>query len=436
MINVDSEIQNLINKLREDYQVPPYVYNNFDKFIPGITPVYYSGPYFDDKEIIAGIKSILLSKWMTAGESVNEFEHAFARKNNQNFCIATNSGSSANLVMIAALKKYFEWLDGDEIIISVVGFPTSYSVLLQNNLVPVFIDIEMKTLNFDLDLIESKINSRSRAIFLSPVLGNPPDMDKLLKICQKHNLQLILDGCDSLGSKWKGKFLTEYAVSTSCSFYAAHEICTFEGGAVTSDNREIINIARKMVNWGRDCVCSGIENLLSQGVCNRRFSNWIEECDTIIDHKYFFTEIGYNVKMLEFQGSVGLVQLEKLSEICEKRNFSKKIISDLFVKCIEDIKIPETLKYSNPTAFGTPIICKSKEQKNKLVRWLENNKIQTRNYFAGNLLMHPAYKHLGNWKDYTQANKIYETVFFLGAAPHYNLEIFSYIESVLKQYEQ
>jgi CDP-6-deoxy-D-xylo-4-hexulose-3-dehydrase len=433
-MDVDAEIQSLITNLRKEFQVPPYLYNNFEKFIPGITNVYYSGPYFDDREIIAGVKSILLSKWMTAGEDVKEFEHSFARKNNQNFCVAVNS-ASANLVMIAALKRFYSWKDEDEVIVSVVGFPTTYSVLLQNNLVPVFIDIEMDTLNFDLELIEEKITPKTRAIFLSPVLGNPPNIDRLLDICERYDLRLILDGCDSLGSRWNGKLLTEYVAATSCSFYAAHEICTFEGGAITSNNRELINIARKMINWGRDCVCSGVENLLPNGICNRRFDNWIPDIAEIIDHKYLFTEIGYNLKMLEFQGAIGIVQLEKLTEICQKRNESYNQISELFVEYINGIKIPTILSGSYPTPFGTAVICKSKEQKDKLVKHLEMHKIQSRNYFAGNLLAHRAYKHLGNWKDYPQANKIYSQTFFIGAAPHYTKEIFDYIEEVLKKYE-
>jgi len=435
-MNVENEIQNLIDNLRQEFQVPPYVYNNFDTFIPGTTPVYYSGPWFDDREIIAGIKAILLGKWMTAGEQVAEFEHGFARKTNQNFCVATNSGSSANLVMIGALKKYFGWPDGSEVIISVVGFPTSYSVLIQNNLKPVFIDIEMQTLNFDLSLIEEKITSKTKAIFLSPVLGNPPDMDLLVEICKKHKLELILDGCDSLGSKWREKQLPEYAIASSCSFYAAHEICTFEGGAITSDNRQIINIARSMINWGRDCVCSGVENLLPQGVCNKRFSKWIPEYDGLLDHKYLFTQVGYNLKMLEFQGAVGLVQLEKLHEICEKRNKAKEIISNLFLKYVKDVEIPKTILYAKPTAFGTPIICKNKEVKDKLVKFLEMQKVQTRNYFAGNVLLQPAYKHLGDYKDYPNANLVLSNIFFVGAAPHYDARIFSYIEDTLKNYEQ
>jgi len=325
-MNIDYEIGNLIEKLRAEYKIPGYMYSNYDNFIPGVTPVYYSGPYFDDKEVIASVKAMLIGKWMSAGENVTEFEKAFSRKTKNLFSCMVNSGSSANLIMMASLKKYFDWKDGDEIIVSVAGFPTTTSVIAQNGLTPVFVDIEFETLNFDLSLIEKKITNKTKAIILSPVLGNPPNIARLLGICEKHNLKLILDNCDSLGSKWSGKYLNEYAIASSCSFYAAHELCTFEGGMVSTNERGIINIAKSLVSWGRDCVCSGIENLLPNGICNHRFDKWLEGYDGIIDHKYVFGNMGYNLKPIDVSGAVGLVQLEKLDEICEKRNRSIKNI--------------------------------------------------------------------------------------------------------------
>jgi CDP-4-dehydro-6-deoxyglucose reductase, E1 len=433
-VNIDEKLNDLIEELKEDFQIPSYAYNHYNKFIPGITPVYYSGPYFDNAEIVAAMKSILVGKWMSAGQSVKEFEHEFSRKTKQTFSVMVNSGSSANLVMMAALKKRFGWNDGDEIIVSVVGFPTTTSVIVQNGLVPVFIDIEMETLNFNLDLVEQSITSSTRAIFVSPVLGNPPNFDRLIDICKTYNLQLILDNCDSLGSRWRGKQLTEYAVASSCSFYAAHEICTFEGGMVSSNDRLLMNTVRSMVNWGRDCICSGIENLLPNGICNHRFDNWIEDYDGIVDHKYVFTQMGYNLKPLELTGAVGLVQMEKLDEICKKRNISKHTICNRFVERFENVRVPEEFWQAEPTWFGSPIICDNKEVKQKMVRYLEANKIQTRNYFAGNILWHDGYKHLGDANNYPVANNVLDLVFFIGASQHYNQEVFDYIEKILKEY--
>jgi CDP-6-deoxy-D-xylo-4-hexulose-3-dehydrase len=434
MLDIHDEIENLINKLGENYGTLKYVYNGKD-FIAGQTPIYYSGPYWDNEEVIAGVTSLLIGKWLSAGEKVKEFEKEFSHKINQLFGVMVNSGSSANLVMINALKEYYKWQDKDEIIVSVVGFPTTISSIYQNNLIPIFIDIELETLNFDLSLIEEKITDKTKAIFLSPVLGNPPNIDILINICEKYNLKLILDCCDSLGGKWKDKYLSEYAVASSHSLYAAHVLCTAEGGAITTNIREVANIAKSLSSWGRGCVCSGEENLLPNGICNHRFDKWLENYDGVIDHKYFFKYMGYNLKPLDLQGSIGLVQLKKLDEIMNKRNISKKSIEAILYKYIKDIKIPQELNFAKTVWFGTPIICSSKEQKQKLVPYFEKNKIQTRNYFAGNILIHPGYSHLGDFKKYPNANQVLDRVFFLGAAPHYNEKIFDYIESILEKYE-
>jgi CDP-6-deoxy-D-xylo-4-hexulose-3-dehydrase len=434
-MNIDDEIKNLIDKLKTEYKIPAYAYNNNEKFIAGTTPIYYSSPYFDDREVLASIKTLLIGKWMSAGENVLEFEKLFSKKTNNLFSCMVNSGSSANLIMIAALKKYFKWEDNSEIIVSVVGFPTTISVLPQNNLIPIFIDIEFDTLNFDLNLIENKITNKTKAIFVSPVLGNPPNMDKIIEICDKYNLKLILDNCDSLGSKWKNKFLNEYAIASSCSFYAAHDICTFEGGMISSDNKELMNIVHSLINWGRACVCSGSCNLLPNGICNNRFDKWLDGYDEIVDHKYVFNNLGYNLKPIDMCGAVGVVQINKLDEICYKRKYAKNIITKLFSDNIDNIKIPKQLKDSDTVWFGSPIICENKNQKHKLVAYLEKNKIQTRNYFAGNILLHSAFKKFGNYKEYPNAMTVLDKVFFIGASPSYTPEIFAYIEDVIRNFK-
>ena len=433
-MDIHDSIEKLIEDIGKDYNTLQYVYNG-KQFIAGETPVYYSGPYWDNEEVIAGIQSLLTGKWLSAGEQVKKFEHEFSNKINQHFGTMVNSGSSANLVMISALKKYYGWNDGDEIIVSVVGFPTTISVISQNGLTPIFIDIELDTLNFDTSLIEEKISDKTKAIFVSPVLGNPPDIDTILSICENHDLKLILDSCDSLGTKWKDKYLVEYAVASSHSFYPAHTISTAEGGMITTNIREVSNIAKGISSWGRACVCSGVENLLPNGICNHRFDKWLEDYDGIVDHKYVFNYMGYNLKPLDLQGSIGLVQLAKLDEIMAKRNISQKSIQNIFARNIVDIKFPETFVSADVVWFGTPLICESKEQKQKLVKYLEANKIQTRNYFAGNILIHPGYRHLDDYKRYPNANQVLDRVFFLGASPHYDEKIFNYIEGVVKGFE-
>jgi CDP-6-deoxy-D-xylo-4-hexulose-3-dehydrase len=421
-------IENLVGN-----HVSPYIYNS-KEFSPGVTPIYYSGPYWDNRESEAAIDSFLNGKWITAGEKVHKFEKNFGKMFHSKYCHMVNSGSSANLVMVAALKKRFGWEDGSEIIVSPVGFPTTVSVIYQNRMTPVFVDIEWKTLNFDVDKIEEKITERTRAIFVSPVLGNPPDMDKLNALCQKYDLKLVGDNCDSLGSKWKGKFLNEYYVAYSNSFYPAHHISTGEGGMVCTDdkdlNREIISFSW----WGRDCYCVGSANLLSCGTCGKRFDKWLESYDGVIDHKYVFENMGYNLKPLDLQGAIGIIQLEKFQEIESRRKISKEKITKIFTEKL-DVEGIDSLENGETCWFGTPFVCKNSEEKRKLVDYLESKKIQTRNYFAGNLLLHPGFSHLGNFEEYPEANKVLDKVFFVGAAPHYTEQVFEYIEKVISEYE-
>jgi len=345
-----------------------------------------------------------------------------------------NSGSSANLVMIAALKKHFKWVDTDEILLSIVGFPTTLNPIVQNNLKPVFVDIEYDTLNFDLDELIKKITLNTKAIFVSPVLGNPPDMDRLIEIAKTHKLEIIMDGCDSFGSKWKGKDLCEYAVATSCSFYPAHHITTGEGGMVSSNIEEIVKLARSFSWWGRDCFCIGPANLLKNGSCNCRFSNWIKELPYQIDHKYFFTQIGYNLKPLDLQGGIGLAQLKKSDKFHEIRKTNKKTIQSI-LESIKSLKFPSQDERADVSWFGVPVICDSYLSKNKLVNYLESNGIQTRNYFAGNILLHPAYSHLEHWSNYPNANGVLEKVFFIGCSPTITNDNIEYISEVISKYE-
>lgn len=422
-------------KLLVGNHVSPYIYNS-KEFVPGKTPIYYSGPYWDNKETEAAIDTFLNGKWITTGEKVFLFEKYFSNKFNCKYSFMVNSGSSANLVLMTALKKRFNWEDDDEIIVSPVGFATTVSVIHQNRLKPVFIDIEWDTLNFDLNQIEDKITPHTKAIFVSPVLGNPPDMDKLISICEKHGLKLIGDNCDSLGSKWDGKYLNEYYVAFSNSFYPAHHISTGEGGMVCTDDEELKKLMVSIAWWGRDCYCVGSANLLSCGTCGKRFDNWLESYDGVIDHKYVFSNMGYNLKPLDLQGAIGSVQLDKFTEIEENRKRSKETIERIFTSSIPNIRTPKIAsEKSEPCWFGTPFICEEEGLKPKLVQFLEDNKIQTRNYFAGNILMHPGYSFLDDYKNYPEANKVLDKVFFIGAAPHYTDVVFDYIEEVVKNFK-
>lgn len=422
------EIKEFVDLMRSKYGIP--------KFIPNSeNAVYYATPYYDEKEIEAILETVMFGNWISSGEKVQQFEKEFSKKFNHRSSLMVNSGSSANLIMIAAIKKYFNWADNDEIILSVVGYPTTLSSVILNNLKPVFIDVEFDTLNFDVNQIESKITNKTKGIYISPALGNPSDFDELQALSKKYNIELILDNCDSLGSKWKDKFLTEYVICSTGSFYPPHHISTGEGGMISSDISGIMKIARSMVSWGRACECIGVENFSPTGRCKKRFAKWLPEQDLILDHKYIYDNVGYNLKPLDLQGAIGLVQLEKFDEMFIKRVLYKNRIQVIVENNLKDVRIINEKEDAVTSWFGVPIICKEKEYKTKLVQYLESNKIQTRNYFSGNILLHPAYKYLDDWKLYPNANKVLETVFFLGCSPSYNENTFAYINKILKDYE-
>jgi len=399
-------------------------------------PVYYSGPSWDREELSAAISSLVCGQWLSSGEEVTKFEKQFAQSEGVNSALMVNSGSSANLVLLAACKKHYGWSDDSEIVVSVVGFPTTIAPIVQNNMVPKFVDIEMDSLNFNLELVEEAITDKTVAIFLSPVLGNPCDMEELSRICMEKDVMLLLDGCDSFGTQYLGQPLAKYATATTCSFYPAHHITTGEGGMVYSDDTRLIQIARSIAWWGRDCFCVGSCNLLANGMCNNRFSNWLPDYDGIVDHKYVFTNVGYNLKPLDLQGAIGQVQLKKAPKLHERRQRNKIRISSIMSKVVSGIRIPLSERNSTVSWFGVPIICCNDELKLKLVSFLEANKIQTRNYFAGNILMHPAYRDLGNFRDYPNANEVLERVFFLGTSPSYSETTFDYIEDVMKKWQE
>ena len=425
------EVKQFIDNLFEGEETFfKYLYNN--DYVKGQSNIFYSGPYWDHEEIQVAMKSFLTGKWLSSGEAVNTFEREFSQKFNFNHSLMVNSGSSANLVMIAALKKYFDWNDNDEIIVSVCGFPTTLNPILQNNLKPVFVDIDYQDLNWDIEQIRKKITPKTKAIFSSPVLANPYDYDAILNLCSEHNIHLIADNCDSLGSKWKGNYLTDYAVAASCSFYPAHHITTIEGGMVSSNIKEVIDLARSFAWWGRDCYCVGSQNLLSCGTCGKRFDKWLVGYDKIVDHKYIFGQIGYNLKPIDMLGAIGSVQLKKFDKIHSLRRHNKERLHQIF-ETIPGVRVINELPNSETSWFGVPIVYDKKEQ---LVKYLEDHKIQTRNYFAGNLLIHPAYRHLGSGFDYPNAMKVLENVFFIGCSPTITNEMIEYIEEVINQYKQ
>jgi CDP-6-deoxy-D-xylo-4-hexulose-3-dehydrase len=428
-MSVNDKVTNFISQLqREGETLFPYLANkNWKRG----DQIFYSGPYWDEREVAAAITTLLEGKWLPAGEEVNKFERAFSKMFEFKHSVMVNSGSSANLVMIAALKKYFDWQDGDEIIVCACGFPTTINPIIQNGLKPVFVDIDYSDLNWNLDQIREKITTKTKAVFSSPVLGNPYDFDKFLDIIHRYNLEYIADNCDSLGSRWRGDLLTKHAVAASCSFYPAHHISTIEGGMVSSNIEEIVQIARSFAWWGRGCYCVGSQNKLPNGVCGNRFDRWLEGYDKDVDHKYVFGVQGYNLKPADLQGSIGLVQLEKQIEIHAIRRLNKARLHEIFSK-IPGARVIEEKEHAETSWFGVPIVYE--DGKPNLVKYLEQHGIQTRNYFAGNILAHPGYRHIEPASNYPNASKVLDNVFFLGCSPVITDDMIDYIEEVVENY--
>ena len=277
-----------------------------------------------------------------------------------------------------------------------------------------------------MDQVEAKLTPEVKAIMFAHVLGNPPDMDRLMDVCRRRDLLFLEDTCDALGSSWAGTPLGGFGTMSTCSFYPAHHITTAEGGMVSTSNAEVEKIVRSLCWWGRDCYCVGKANLLEDGTCGHRFDAWLPALpDLTIDHKYVFTEVGYNLKPLDLQGAIGLAQLK--SHFDTYRAFFAQY-PDLF-------RIAEVSPKADVSWFGFPVtVITDKFTKDQLTRFLESAKIQTRNYFAGNLLFHPAYAHLGKPHDFPNAVTATRSTFFLGVSPNLTGEQLDYVTSKLAEF--
>lgn len=413
-----------------------------DTFDPAKPKVLYSGPMYDENELVAATVALVEGKWSVAGEYVHRFEQAFSRHIGQKESVMLNSGSSADLLMAAAAKKRFGWKDGDGILVSPCGFPTTISAITLNGLRPVFVDIEWETLNADSDIIEQILENALpndiRAIFVSPVLGHPPDMDRLTDMADKHGVKILLDGCDSLGSKWRGRPLSDFVTATTCSFFPSHHISTLQGGMISSNDEGLIESARQMATWGRGCHCVGAANLLPNGSCGKRFGPWLESCpDTIVDHRYTYgTDRAYNLTPLDMQGALGMAQMAKLPGIEAARRVNWTRLLGLFDHHLPECHTVIPVTNADPCWFGFPVICRDYGYKTRLVDHLEKNGVQTRNYFAGNILLHSGYAHLGKASDFPNSNEVLRRVFFIGCAPFYTEEHFGHIERVLVGFEE
>jgi CDP-6-deoxy-D-xylo-4-hexulose-3-dehydrase len=406
--------------------------------------VNYAGPYFDHSEYTSSIET-LLNGWLVMGDESIRFENKFPKLFGKNYGILTNSGSSANLLMMTSLtsKNGYNLVKGTKVLTPIAGFPTTLNPILQVGFEPIFLDIELDSLNLNLEKAESLIKEHNiKVITFAHVLGNPPNMDNVMLLVDKYNLILLEDCCDALGSTYDNKPLGSFGEMASCSFYPAHHITMGEGGFVAAKSKQQEIILRSFREWGRGCYCIGPKaNTLQCGTCGKRFDNWISSLpNEIFDHKYVYEEIGYNLKPIELQASMGLRQLDKLDMIKDLRVRNYNLLLDIYKKYELFFHLPFATKNSSPSWFAFPLTIKDGApfKRAELINFLENKKIQTRPYFAGNIMLQPAYSHLMStelaMKNFPIATKVTTDTFFHGTSPVITVEQINYIEFVVEEF--
>lgn len=411
--------------------------------------VQYSGPWYNQEEFVNGVDT-LLDEWLILGSKGREFEQKFAPLLGKRDGIIVNSGSSANLLMVSLLttERGGKLPKGSKFITPVVCFPTTINPLLQNGFEPVFVDITLPNLNLDLDQVEKLLvedtNKEIKGIIFAHVLGNPPDMDRLMELVKKYDLIFLEDTCDALGSTWDGKPLGSFGDIATCSFFPAHHMTTGEGGFVAVNSAKKRMALASLRDWGRACYCNSAKpgNVMTGTACGCRFDTWFEsQPDIPFDHRYIFEEIGYNLKPTEMQAAMGLAQLKKLDEMHARRKHNFKKIYDIFSQYPDYFYLPTWHEKADTSWFGYLVTLKDNAPfaKSDLVDHLEGAKIQTRSYFTGNALFHPAYKDLA--KSYPDARNQFPIAtkatldtFFLGVYPGITDEQLEYIKQEVNKF--
>ena len=421
--NLKKEIFNLVSEYYTEKHKPK-------QFIPGETYISYAGRVYDEKEIISLVDSAL-DFWLTAGRFAKQFEEEFAKFLGVKYCILTNSGSSANLLAISALtsSKLGErrLKPGDEVITTACAFPTTVNPIIQNNLVPVFIDVDIGTYNIQVDKVEDAITKKTKAIFLAHTLGNPFDLDKVLEICKKYNLWMIEDNCDALGSKYDGQYTGTFGSIATFSFYPAHHITMGEGGALVTNDNQLKKLIQSFRDWGRDCWCEpGCDN-----TCGKRFSWQLGSLPFGYDHKYIYSHIGYNLKITDMQAAVGVAQLMKLSSFIESRKKNFKLLYDGIKKYDKYFILPKIELKADPSWFGFLLTVRKDAgfMRDEIVKYLEDNKIATRMLFAGNIIKNPSFENV-KYRVYINLKNsdfIMNNTFWIGVYPGLTEEMINYI---------
>jgi CDP-6-deoxy-D-xylo-4-hexulose-3-dehydrase len=390
-------------------------------FVPGQMRVQYASRVFDERELISAVEAVL-DFWLTAGPKAAAFEEGLARFLNTDHVLAVNSGSSANLVAMTALcspRLERPLQPGDEVITSAMGFPTTVAPIVQNKLVPVFVDCELGAYNLDPEQLEPALSERTRALFLAHTLGNPVEMGPVMEFARAHDLYTIEDTCDALGTAYDGHMVGTFGDLGTLSFYPAHHITTGEGGAVITDDSDLARIARSVRDWGRDCRCR--YDSPPTGVCGRRFDWVIPGLDEPYDHRYLYVEVGYNLKMTDVQAAIGLAQLDKLPDFvaARKRNFAW--LYQGLEPYEEFLVLPACSQRADPAWFAFPITVRpgAPFSRRDLITFLEGRNIETRLLFSGNVVRQPGYRHIECRivGDLPNSDLVLRSTFFVGVYP-------------------
>ena len=427
----------MLTKEMIETMMPVVTQNTTQKLVAGETYLPVTGKVMRPEDLLMGMDA-MMEGWLTARGFSPKFERNLAKWIGAKSTVLTNSGSSANLLAFStltspklgerAIKK------GDEVITVACGFPTTVNPVIQFGAIPVFIDIDIPTYNLDVSMLEAALSDKSKAIFLAHTLGNPFNLGVIKEFADKHNLWLIEDNCDALGSEYNGKKTGTFGDLATLSFYPAHHITMGEGGAVIINNRKLDAICRSFRDWGRDCYCeTGCDN-----TCGKRFEHDFDNMPYGYDHKYVYTHIGYNLKVTDMQAAIGISQLEKADYFVQKRKDNHARLKELFSELSEYFILPEATENADPSWFGFILTIREgvNIDRRDIVDHLESNKIGTRLLFAGNLLRQPAYKDaeyrvVGSLEN---SDTVMNKSFWLGVWPGLEEEHLVYIFETVKAY--
>ena len=389
-------------------------------FVPGETPVPVSGRVFDADDVRTLVDASL-DFWLTTGRFAARFERDLAAFVGVRHAVLVNSGSSANLLALTALTSEAlgprRLVAGDEVITCASGFPTTVNPILQNGLVPVFVDVRLPTYNLDVAALEEAVGPRTRAILVAHTLGNPFDVEAVLAVARRHGLVLVEDCCDALGAEVRGRKVGTFGDLATLSFYPAHHVTTGEGGAVLTSDPQLKKVVESLRDWGRDCWCeTGVAN-----TCGRRFDWQLGDLPSGYDHKYIYSHVGYNLKMTDMQAAVGVAQMRKLPGFIARRRANFDRLAASLRDLAGSLVLPEATPGTAPSWFGFPLTVRETApvSRRDLVRFLEARKIGTRLLFGGNLLRQPAYRNVPHRRvgALPNADRVMKGTFWLGVYP-------------------